>query len=367
MTHGPALDAATALVDLLVRSTEPSLRDRLVLETGLAAVAADTGAIWRRAAGSEWRPSVERGRRGGRFESERATRRALECPVLPATPGSALVRAEVGAQGVALVLAGALDEEAEDALEALLTCLLLFESADGFAAGGPAAPLPSRAPAGELGRIQHDVRNSLTSLMATRQVLERYGAELPEAQRRAFDEAIHRECERTGSILAQGLTGRTPAAAARVPAAEITAEVLALERLGLERAGCAVRYRADEDARALVPACGAEAWSRILRNLLGNAREAAAARQLRGTIEVAIEREGEGLCLRVEDQAGGFPAVPLPTLFEEGFTSGKDGGCGRGLGVVRALAVAAGGAILVRRRPSGACFEIWMPGVPEPS
>lgn len=364
MRQGPALDATAALIDLLVRSTELALRDRLVLETGLALSDAEAGAIWRRNPGAAWRPSVERGRRGGRFEAERAARRALESPFPPTLPGSAVVRAEVGAHGVALVLGGALGEEAEDALEALLTALLILEASDGGASAGPEAPLPSaRRPVrpGEVGRIEHDVRNALTSLMATRQVLERYGASLPGTERQAFVEALDRECERTGSILAQGLAGSPAANGRATPAALVTADVLALERADLERARCSARLWVAEDARADCPACGPESWSRIVRNLLANAREAAASRGLAGRIELALARAGEGLHLGVEDAAGGLPEVPLPTLFREGYTAGKEGGSGQGLAAVRDLALAAGGAVLVQRRRGGARFEVWMP------
>jgi len=362
--QGPALDATAALIDLLVRSTELSLRDRLVLETGLALSDAEAGAIWRRSPGAAWRPSVERGRRGGRFEAERATRRALESPVPPTLPGSALVRAEVGEHGVALVLGGALGEDAEDALEALLTALLILEASDAGGPVGPEAPLPSRGRPvrpGEAGRIEHDVRNALTSLMATRQVLERYGASLASAERQAFVEAVDRECERTGSILAQGLASAPGMVGRPTPAAQVTADVLALERAALEGAQCSARLWVAEDARAACPACGPEAWSRIARNLLANAREAAVSRGLPARIELALDRVDGTLRLCVEDEAGGLPEAPLPTLFEEGYTAGKAGGSGQGLAAVRALALAAGGAVVVRRRRDGARFEVWMP------
>ncbi|MCY2960867.1 MAG: HAMP domain-containing sensor histidine kinase [Planctomycetota bacterium] len=367
MRQEPALDAATALIDLLVRSTEHALRDRLVLETGLSAAATDSGALWRRDPAGEWRPSVERGRRGGRFEAERATRRALELAIPPALPGFSLVRSEVGPRGVALVLAGTLDEAAENALEALLACLSIVELAEGGDPPGPAAPLP--APAGrrdsEIGRIQHDVRNALTSLMATRQVLERYGADLAQGERQAFVEAVNRECERTGAILAQGLTGRSSPRLARATMAEIATDVLAVERAAFERSGCTLRAAIAEGARAALPACGPESWSRIVRNLLANAREAALARGIGCSIEVDLDGADDGgVRLRVQDGAGGLPEVPLRDLFEEGFTAGKTGGTGQGLGVVRALAIGAGGAIFVGRRPRGACFEVWMPNSP---
>jgi hypothetical protein len=364
----PAYVAAATLIDLLVHSTELTLRDRLVLETGLAAAATDSGALWRREPDGVWHPSVERGRRGGRFETERAARRALENPLAPSLPGFACVRAELGARGVALVLASPLEDEAEDALEALLACMLIVELASGDAPG-PEAPLPAAArepgpnAAGELGRIQHDVRNALTSLMATRQVLERYGAELGAEERRAFTDAVSRECERTGSILAQGLLGRDGAASRLATAAEITLDVLALERAELARAGCEVRTDIDADARDLRPECGAESWSRIVRNLVANAREAAAIRGGPGVLAVTIGSHVDELRLTVEDAAGGLPDVALPTLFESGFSAGKTGGSGRGLEVVRALVLAARGAVFVERREGGTRFEIWMPAL----
>jgi len=339
------------------------LRDRLVLETGLAAAATDSGALWRRSPGADWQASIERGRRGGRFEAERATRRALESPLEPSLPGFSFVRSEIGSHGVALVLAGELDEEAEDALEALLTCLSIVELAGGVLPG-PASPLPGPAPprAGELGRIQHDVRNALTSLMATQQVLDRFGADLADGERQAFAEAVDRECERTGAILAQGLTGRPSPRLASATSAEIATDVVAVERAAFERAGCRLEIHIADDARLPLPACGAEAWSRIVHNLVANAREAAAASGAGCTIEVRLAGELAGVRLSIEDRAGGLPEVALPLLFEAGFTTGKPVGTGQGLGVVRDLVLAAGGALLVERRIAGARFEVWMPG-----
>lgn len=363
MRHGPVLAAASTLVDLLVRSTELTLRDRLVLETGLAAASCDAGALWRRSPDAEWHPSVERGRRGGRFEAERATRRALESPLAPTLAGHAIVRSEIGGRGVALVLAGSIDDEASDALEALLTCMSVVELAGGGAAAEPEAPLPAPSPArdGESSRIQHDVRNALTSLMATRQVLERYGSDLEQSERQAFVDAVDRECERTGSILAQGITGRASARSASSTSAEIVADVLALERAGLERAGCTLSLKIAEEALHARPACGPDAWSRIVRNLVANAREAAVASASGRAIAVSVDLVDDGVRLRIDDASGGLPRVALPTLFQSGFSAGKADGTGQGLAVVRELCVSAGGALVVERRDGGACFEIWMP------
>lgn len=356
-----------------MQSTEVTLRDRLVLETGMAAASAESGSLWRRDLAADWRPSVERGRRGGRFEAERATRRALESPLTPTLPGFALVRAEVGPRGVALVLAGSIDEETEDALEALLACMLIVELADGDSPRGPEAPLPAPASTTRLGRIQHDVRNALTSLMATRQVLERFGADLASGERQAFTEAVSRECERTGSILAQGLLGHgashgqvpaagpTSPAGHACPAGQVLEDVLALEQVALSQLGCDVRTRIADDARELHAACGSEAWSRIVRNLVTNAREAYATRSAGGALSVQLTRADGGIALTIEDVAGGLPRVALATLFEDGFTSGKAMGSGQGLAVVRSLTLESRGTLLVQRCSNGARFEVWMP------
>ncbi len=364
MTHEPAFSAASALIELLVQSAELTLRDRLILEAGLASAGSDSGSLWRREADGNWRCCVERGRRGGRFETERAARRALENPLEPTLPGFAFVRVEVGPRGVALVLAGALDEDAEDALEALLTCMLIVELSSDDDHPQPEAPLP--AARGELGRLQHDVRNALTSLMATRQVLERFGTDLASDERQAFHEAVHRECERTGSLLAAGILGRPNPRPLPAAAADILHDVVKLEQAALERAGCTATTSIADEAQGLQPACGSAAWSRIVRNLVANAREAAQARGMAGALTIRLEPAVGGLRLMVEDQGGGLPASPLPRLFEEGFTAGKPQGSGQGLAVVRGLALASAGAVLVERRAGGARFEVWMPVRPGP-
>jgi len=356
----PALDAAAVLIDLVVRSTALAVRDRVVLETALAAASTDAGALWRLEPGGMWRPSVERGRRGGRFETERATRRALECDPALNLPGCTLVRARIGDGGVALLLASGIDEETEDRLEALLMCMLLVELASG-GSNGPEAPLPARPSPGEPGRIEHDVRNALTSLMATRQVLERFGAELPHSERVAFDDAVQRECERTGALVARGLLGRAAEVEHEIAADRVTADVLALERAEVERAGSRLELRIADSARGLAPVCGSESWSRLVRNLVRNALEAATLRHRDTSIVVHLETHEDVLVLKVEDDAGGLPHEALAALFEEGFSCGKAHGSGRGLAVVRDLTLSTGGGLLVRRKSAGAVFEVWMP------
>jgi signal transduction histidine kinase len=349
-----------------VRASRHALRDRLVLEAGLAAAGTDAGSLWRRGDDETWRPSVERGRRGGRFESERSVRRALASPLAPSLPGTSIVRAEALQRGAALVLVGSVDEATEDALEALLVTVLLVESADPDA-GGPDAPLPtSAADAGSNGRIQHDLRNALASLGATRQVLERFGADLPPAERHAYEDAVERECERAGALLALGITGQ----AARPRGAsigEITLDVVAVERAATQALGQSMEVDIEPACRDREPATGGDAWSRVVRNLITNAREAAAARGLRSTVSVHLSTNGSDGRLIVEDAAGGLPEVPVRLLFEEGFTTGKAGGSGRGLAVVREIVVGAGGAILTERIRGGARWTVWIPTVARPS
>jgi len=203
-------------------------------------------------------------------------------------------------------------------------------------------------------------------------VLERFGTDLSVEERGRFGEALDRECERLGALLARGISGgqapRLPPAAAD----ELVADVLTLERASLGLVGMELRLLVDPAVRALTPGCGNEAWVRIVRNLIVNARAAAAQqrtlaghRKTSGTLDVRLEAQdgadGPGLCLRLEDSAGGLPCVPLQRLFADGFTIGNPDGSGQGLTVVRELAIAAGGTVLAERRPGGACFEIWMP------
>ncbi len=358
----PESPAIPELVELLVQGADAHLRDRLLLETCLQCCGAEAGGIWRLEPGASWSPRVERGAAHA-LPAPRVTAALLSGTDDPGAAGARILRARAGGNGIAVVLPSGRAEPGEEIVEALLLAVLLIEAASGDRATGPAAPLPART--GTQRQIEHDVRNALTSMRAAHQVLEMLGRDLPGEEAARFQEAIARECERAGALLAQGLlpglgAGRAPT---REPAARAVEDVLALEREPWRAAGLDLRLGIDGAARQGVHDLDPADWSRLVRNLVRNAWEAlqrGPRSQGAGAAVRFARRDGE-FVLRVEDEADGPPDVPLQRLFRSGFSEGKPGGTGEGLAVVRALVRAAGGSLLVARGRPGTLFEVRLP------
>lgn len=104
----------------------------------------------------------------------------------------------------------------------------------------------------------------------------------------------------------------------------------------------------------------------ILTNLLSNALEHTPAG---GRITVAVQREGEGVCLVVEDTGEGIPEADLPHIFDRFYQARHGGrrpkhGSGLGLAIVAYLTRAHGGRVCAESTPGvGSRFTVWLPAV----
>ncbi len=96
-----------------------------------------------------------------------------------------------------------------------------------------------------------------------------------------------------------------------------------------------------------------------LHNLIANARQAGATR-----LAIAARGDGDWLELTFEDDGPGVPGTDPESIFAP-FVSGRPGGSGLGLAVVRAIVGAHGGDIrLASRAGCGACFLVRLPLAP---
>src|SRR5947207_2282691 len=94
---------------------------------------------------------------------------------------------------------------------------------------------------------------------------------------------------------------------------------------------------------------------RAFANLLRNAAEAMGGR---GSIEIAVSRDGNGLAVTIADHGGGIPDDLRQRVFEPYFTTKRDG-TGLGLALVRQTIEAHNGTITVAETPGGgATFSI---------
>ncbi len=104
---------------------------------------------------------------------------------------------------------------------------------------------------------------------------------------------------------------------------------------------------------------------RALLNLLLNACEAVSAES--GKIEIGLQRNGDNLEIRIEDNGPGIAEAVRDRLFEPFVSYGKENGTGMGLTVVQKILQDHGGDIAVERTSaSGTAFRVTIPLNPSP-
>jgi signal transduction histidine kinase len=376
-----ALESVSRLLEILVSSTDAEVRDRVLVETVLAA-GAGAAALWRpyrlgadtpptAAEGPAWMPLLAVGRVEA-LPDDALVRGVLEGGLDPDLRDDARVL-RGGARGrrVALVVGGLPDDLAVERIESLLLACTLVEDAeraggadDGFLERVP-PPLPADEEARELRRVGHDLRNLLAGAMATKQLLDEFGHELSPGQFEDSDRVLEHECRRVGSLLSTALAGGERDACRMARALETLAAVGRAQAEFARTQGVALEIDAAPSADDRPLALAEEDLGRVAVNLLANAREAV----LRGRVgsggvrlESFVSRGAPGLVLVVEDDGPGLPDVGVAELLAEGFSRGKPGGSGLGLAVAARLVSGCGGRLRARNRPQGgARFEVWIP------
>jgi len=212
-------------------------------------------------------------------------------------------------------------------------------------------------------RLRHDLANVLTSLRATEDMLEKLGDGLSLEDTRHFKGIVEHEVSRAGELLATAFVPRPMITDSTCRPARVLAQVVDAERALNADHGVIVETFVETRARAAVAPVSPADMSRVLQNLLVNAREA-----LRGkrpahvwiTLEVVPERRE--LRLIVEDDGKGLAPDTLERIFEAGFSTKTTGSDGQGLWIVRGVIEAAGGSIRARNRTSGgAAFDVTLP------
>jgi signal transduction histidine kinase len=106
--------------------------------------------------------------------------------------------------------------------------------------------------------------------------------------------------------------------------------------------------------------------TKLRRAIFNLARNAIDAMPKGGRFLVSVEREGDELVFRAQDNGPGIPPEIADRLFESFVTSGKKHGTGLGLAIVRKIAQEHGGAVSCKTKPGkGTTFEIRIPlGLP---
>jgi two-component system sensor histidine kinase HupT/HoxJ len=102
----------------------------------------------------------------------------------------------------------------------------------------------------------------------------------------------------------------------------------------------------------------------VALNLLVNAIQASDGE---ASIDLELAPERDGVRLSVRDRGSGISEEALAHLFDPFFTTKAPGeGSGLGLSLSFDLALQHGGTLEAHNREgSGACFDLWLPAIPE--
>ena len=208
--------------------------------------------------------------------------------------------------------------------------------------------------------VSHELRSPLTTICGLSEVLQHRWDELDDPDRQAMIQRIRRQGERQRRLVenlllvSQMTSGTLQARPEDTRLADLVAESVAGLATDPEPI---VDVPADLEARV-----DPDHLQQMVENLLTNA-----ARHGEPPYEIAAERRGPEIALRVADHGPGVPRDFQPVMFDrfqQQRSSGASGkGVGLGLAIVRELAEANGGAVVYHTRdePSGAVFTLLLP------
>ncbi len=213
-------------------------------------------------------------------------------------------------------------------------------------------------------RLAHEIKNPLTPIqLSAERLLAKLANKLaPEdaaTLNRAAATIINQVAAMKGMVDDFGEYARTPAPQLQ----PLDLNALVLEVLGLyEHTGALVR----PILQAGLPQVAGDPTQlrQVIHNLLQNAQDALAG-SAAPRIEVATERAGNQVCLRISDNGCGFPEAIMTRVFEPYVTT-KPRGTGLGLAIVKKIMDEHNGAVRVENLPRrGASVSITLPLQPE--
>lgn len=212
-----------------------------------------------------------------------------------------------------------------------------------------------------LGIVSHDLRNPLTKIALSAELLD--GAP-PEEQSDTIETI--RSSARQMQRLIQDLldvarmeTGRLSVAQDRIDPAELVREICetneAVARQKQQKIACVL-------APPLPPICAdRERLVQVFGNLLGNAMKFTPER---GTITIEVKMLSSAVSFKVRDTGPGIPAADLRNVFTPYWQAKKTAhmGAGLGLAIVRGIVEAHGGSVWAENAPDGgAVFAFTIP------
>jgi len=212
---------------------------------------------------------------------------------------------------------------------------------------------------GAVARISHDLRNILTTAQLFADRME--SSDDPRVQRAApkLIGSISRAVNLCESTLAFGKAEEPPPRLTVFPLRRLIDEVVEAERLAAGE-GAKVDFLVDVRPNLAIRA-DQEQLTRVLANLVRNARQAIEAAGQEGTVEIGAGEGEADWWIRVGDTGPGLPERTKERLFQP-FQSVRKGGTGLGLAIAAELVRGHGGRLeLLRSDSEGTEFMIHLP------
>lgn len=201
--------------------------------------------------------------------------------------------------------------------------------------------------------VSHEFKTPLASIQGAAELLEDHQDAMTPAERQRFLSNISADGARLRNLLDRLLdlarAENTQRGEGLVNIAQQSASVLAAAPETLD-----VEWAVPDGLTAQI---SQDAFGIVLGNLLENAAQHGA-----GTVSVTAAADKDTIILTIRDDGDGISPANAAKVFDHFFTTRRDvGGTGLGLGIVRALLSAHGGAIMLAPGHSGeggACFHI---------
>lgn len=222
------------------------------------------------------------------------------------------------------------------------------------------------AAAGKLAAsVAHEIRNPLTSLRMTVQMLVDKHGNGDDATREAY-EVILGEIDRLSLSVDELLTIARPRAPRLEPSdlGALVCDTVAFLERQLKHAKVSVRIEGATDLPTDIP-LDTNKIRQLLVNLLLNAMQAIVRNGII-TVRIKLDASRNVACLEVSDDGPGIPEDVRDQVFEL-FVSTKDGGGGLGLAVAKQVVQEHGGTIAFDTSEKGTTFRIELPVGRSPS
>jgi signal transduction histidine kinase len=208
--------------------------------------------------------------------------------------------------------------------------------------------------------VAHELRSPLTSVKGFTATLLAKWDRFNDEQKRLMLETVNADADRVTRLITELLD------IARIDSGRLTVsrQVVDIGRV-VSRHVAAMEARGEDPEKFDVRVADGipEMWvdadklDQVLGNLLENA-----VRHGAGTVTIEVEPEGHGAAVTVTDDGEGIPDDQRDRVFTRFWRSGRRGGTGLGLYIVRGLVEAHGGQIEVGRGASGgARFRFVLP------